>query len=377
MSEVSIVATGDLVLDETDVDGFFALVTPALQAADVVIGHVETPYVYAPDPDARRTGGGAPPDDPRKLAALQRAGFNVVTLAGNHVFDQGAAGVRDTLDALHALGIATTGSGMNIAEARSPAIIKRNGVRVGVLGYLAVGPESAFAGPDKPGAAFVRVPGMLVRGVDGLRETAHAATADPSSVVDMQGDVRALRPRVDVVVVAFHKGIVHTPVTVLDYERLIAHAAIDAGADVVIGHHAHICRGIELYKGRPIYHGLGNFVTVTNVLSDDPAKNPSPERLEYARRRKQVFGFAPDPEMPSYYAFHPESRNTLVAKITAGPSGAIRPGFVPVWIDEHARPRVATRATEGPRVLDYLARITGEAGLGARFTWDGDEVLIS
>ena len=82
---------------------------------------------------------------------------------------------------------------------------------------------------------------------------------------------------VDVLVVALHKGVGHVPAKIEMYERAVSRAAIDAGADIVIGHHAHILRGIELYRGKPIYHGLGNFVCVTRALST--SDNDSPERL--------------------------------------------------------------------------------------------------
>ena len=81
--------------------------------------------------------------------------------------------------------------------------------------------------------------------------------ADPDSLDRMADDIAALAKDVDVVAVSFHKGVGHTPVIVAMYERPVAHAAIDAGADVVFGHHAHIMRGIENYRGRPIFHGLG------------------------------------------------------------------------------------------------------------------------
>ena len=374
----TILATGDLVLDESGIEAYFAPTASTLRSGDIVIGHIETPYQFDAPADARKSGGGAPPDDPFKLAVLPQVGFNVATTSGNHVYDLGDVGVRDTLRALHSYGIVTTGSGMDLAEARQPAIIEKQGVKVGVLGYLAVGPETGFAGTGKAGAAHVRIPGMLRRGVDG-GPSREAAEADAASLAEMVRDVKALRGGVDVVVVSFHKGIVHTPVTVLPYEKVIAHAAIDAGADVVISHHAHICRGIEIYKGKPIFHGLGNFVTVTNVLSDNPALNPSPERLEYARRRKAVFNFEPDAEMPSYYAFHPESRSTLIAKLIVDKTGVRETRFIPVWIDAKAYPNVVTRDGGGQKVVDYLAKITREAGLNATFRWSekGDEVIVS
>jgi poly-gamma-glutamate synthesis protein (capsule biosynthesis protein) len=156
------------------------------------------------------------------------------------------------------------------------------------------------------------------------------------------------------------------------YEREIARAAIDAGADVVVGHHAHILRGIELYKGKPIYHGLGNFATVTRALS--PSNPDTPEAAAWAKRRMELFGFAPDPGMPTY-PFHPESRNTIIADCRVGRDGSVDAGFVPCWIDDDARP-VPQVGAVGRSVVDYLAEISREAGLAAAFAWDGDRVVV-
>src|SRR5690349_20893321 len=97
-----------------------------------------------------------------------------------------------------------------------------------------------------------------------------------------------------------HKGVGHTPAALAMYERPVARAAIDAGAHAVFGHHAHIMRGIEIHRGRPIFHGLGNFVTVTRALTPD---GDNAERAAWAKRRVELYGFSPDPAMP-YYPFH-------------------------------------------------------------------------
>jgi poly-gamma-glutamate synthesis protein (capsule biosynthesis protein) len=97
------------------------------------------------------------------------------------------------------------------------------------------------------------------------------------------------------VVVALHKGITHRPAALAPYERPLSAAAIAAGADVVVGHHAHIARGIEIIEGRPVFHGLGNGCVVTHALS--PAQD-HPARAEWVERRKRMFGFEPDPAYP-------------------------------------------------------------------------------
>src|SRR5690606_32597247 len=113
-------------------------------------------------------------------------------------------------------------------------------------------------------------------------------------------------------------------------------------------------------KGRPIFHGLGNFVTVTDALSSGDEN--SPERQAWAKRRKKLFGFSPDPSMPKY-AFHPESRNTAIAVITISEDGELEGGLIPCWIDQEARPVPLGNDEEGNRVLDYIRAITEEVEL--------------
>ena len=196
----------------------------------------------------------------------------------------------------------------------------------------------------------------------------------------MAADIAALRTQCEVLVVALHKGLGHVPAQIEWYETQVSRAAIDAGADAVIGHHAHILRGIELYRGRPIFHGLGNFVSVTRALNIEG--NASPERLAWARKRQQLFGFVPDPAMPTY-PFHPDSRHTMVACLSwrregSGPSGTasgvFEAGYIPCWIDAQARPTPLERAAAADTVA-YVQRIGEQAGLNTRHEWHTDPRL--
>jgi poly-gamma-glutamate synthesis protein (capsule biosynthesis protein) len=184
----------------------------------------------------------------------------------------------------------------------------------------------------------------------------------------MLTDVEKLRREVEVLIVAFHKGIGHTPAVLAMYERPLAKAAIDAGADIVVGHHAHILRGIEIYKRRPIYHGLGNFVTVTRALNIEA--NPSLKRLEWARRRRELFGFEPDPNYPTY-PFHPEARNAMIAVCEIGADGVRKAGFIPCWVNPEGQPEICGDDARGRAVASYVEQITRKAGLRADFEWDG------
>jgi hypothetical protein len=368
-NELTLLMTGDLILDEPDPDSYFDLARDVLKSADVLVGHVEVPFTDQPVEYATLNPG----RETIKLQALGRAGVHVATLGANHIYDAGPEGIADTVAALRAQGIQTAGAGMSLDEARLPALVERNGIRVGVLSYNCAGPRTSWASATKAGCAYVHA---LTHYEEALTIAGPARVysfADFETLEWMEADIVALRPRVDVLVVAFHKGVVHTPALVAMYERQVARAAVNAGADVVISHHAHITRGMEVYKGKPIYHGLGNFVTLTRVLN--LTGNPNPQMLEYARRRREVYGFEPDPEYPTY-PFHPESKNAIVAYCKVGKDGVREAGFQPFWITPSGAPEPRGRDELGQSVARYIEDITRQAKLNGQFRWDGDRVLF-
>ncbi|NLE81679.1 MAG: CapA family protein [Rhodococcus sp.] len=150
-------------------------------------------------------------------------------------------------------------------------------------------------------------------------------------------------------------------------------AAIDAGADAVVGHHSHITRGIEMYRGKPIFHGLGNFVTITDALTP-PEGSESEELKAWAKRRVEMYGFSPDPKMPGY-PFHPASRNTAIAVLDVDEHG-VHAGLIPCWIDDTASPVPLARG-DRDSVLEYIEDISRRAGLDTTFTWDGEVVRLA
>jgi len=367
---LTLLATGDLIIDEPDPASYFEPSKQVLHAADVVVGHVEVPFTL------RRQGTPNIPlaaRDPAKLNALADAGVHVASLSANHLYDEGADGVRDTIAGLRNQGILPFGAGANLDEAREPAIVERDGVRFGFLSYNLVGPRDTWAGPRKAGGAYVYILSSYELDHATPGGTPNVFTgAEAESLLAMTADIRALRDQCAVLSVSMHKGTVHTPALVNAYEKQVARAAVDAGADVVIGHHAHLLRGIEMYKGKPIFHGLGNFVTVTHALSPVGVTDPS----AWALRRLEMFGFVPDPETPAY-PFHPESRNTMLARLTVDSDGSVRAGYVPCLINRHSQPQPVPRAHGGQAVFDYVERISRMAGVATRFTWQDDHVAVT
>jgi hypothetical protein len=184
---------------------------------------------------------------PEKFAKTMRSsGISLVNLANNHTFDAEERGFLDTLRALSSAGIAHVGGGHDLAEARKPVILARNGIKLGFLGYAQFNNmgESAFAADGRPGIV-------------------------PMDPFLMKEDIRRLRPQVDYVVVAIHWA-TNRAYDISPENRKFAHDLIDAGADVILGHHPPHPKGIEVYRGKVILYAPSNVLRGhTNLNSDD------------------------------------------------------------------------------------------------------------
>ena len=358
-------------LSTPEPESLFALVQPVLNSADVVVGQGEAPFtdrgINTFNPISIM------PCNPSNMRALPFAGFNVITLAGNHIWDWGAPGIEDTIAGLRNYGIAVTGAGMNIDEARKPAIIERRGTRFGFLNYNCVGPKESWASPDKPGCAYVYIITYyeLDHPTPGGTPTIYTF-AEPCSLQWMIDDIHKLRPLCDVLVVVFHKGLGMVSTKLAMYEQPMTYAAIDAGADLILGHHAHILKGIEQYKGKTIFHGLGNFITPTRITEKD---SWTMQQFVSASRQKEVFGFEPDFEYP-LPLWHPESRQTIIAKCIIEDGRISQVSYLPCLINKQAQPEILRNDERGRQVFDYMDKITKGAGLNVYYSWEGDEVVI-
>jgi poly-gamma-glutamate synthesis protein (capsule biosynthesis protein) len=203
-----------------------------LSGADLTLANFENPVIRDSvyHPDATTFTG-----DLRLMPELEQAGIDGVTLGNNHILDAGTTGLEETMGHLDAAAIEYAGAGMDLAQARKPMIFDVGETRIGVLSYMGVpNYDWAWATKTAPGTA------PLLQNL-------------------MEEDIKRLRPKVDLVVVSPHWGIEYMATPEPEQVKL-AHAAVDAGADVFIGGHAHWAKGIEMYKGTPIYYGVGNFL---------------------------------------------------------------------------------------------------------------------
>ena len=257
------ILTGDVnLMNVTDPAVPFSLVQAEFRVADIVFCNLEC-CLY------RALGGHAVEHegfyaDPVVAGeALQSAGIQADGLANN--VNYGEAANTASIDCLDELGIAHTGAGANQALARAPVILTRDGVRFGFLQRSSVyWPTNHEASEVSPGIAVIRGHTAYHVPMHGSRPPANrpgippeiVTWADPVHLKRLDDDIAALCGRAEVVVTSFHWGLRQE---VLRYMTDIAHRAIDAGADLVIGHGPHYSLPIEVYKGVPIFYGLGSF----------------------------------------------------------------------------------------------------------------------
>ncbi len=307
---VTLVAVGDVMLsrgvagkikEHDDPGQPFAKVKSLLGSGDIVFGNLEAPLTPGREIDIREMVLRA---DPAMAAALADAGFTMLSLANNHIPDFGDAGVLDTMRHLEKAGIVGVGAGY---EARQPGgglgvdsdttgayasrIVEVRGMRFAFLAFtdLGMAPPSYAAGESTPGTA----------------------SAD---LAQMKAAIEDARLSADFVVVSLHAGIEYE-FEPADYQVELAHAAIDAGADLVLGHHPHVVQPVERYRDRYILYSLGNFV------------------FDQWWSRETCEG--------------------LIARLVIGQTGVERLEFVPVLINKDAQPEIMT----GPHASAVLSRL--------------------
>jgi poly-gamma-glutamate capsule biosynthesis protein CapA/YwtB (metallophosphatase superfamily) len=213
-----------------------------LAAADITTGNFEGTLARLGPPQQGNDSFGA---DPRVREGLQLAGFDVVTLANNHLGDYGPQSLLETVRLLREANFQTTGAGATLAEASTPVVVERDGVRFGFLAFDAIG-ETPAAGPNAPGAFRLRM----------QPRTGPLVAEDLEAVLTA---VRTLATQADVVLVAAHWGTQYTTQLVPD-QQVVARALVDAGADVILGGHPHWVQGAETRGEALIAYSLGNFI---------------------------------------------------------------------------------------------------------------------
>ena len=382
-SKITVLGVGDIILDAPEPEKYFDTSKDLLRAADIAIGNMETPHTDRPC-WSNMESHSAPAVELARLSAFRYAGFDVATIGGNHCFDQGPYGITDPMEYFKGCGIATCGAGKDYDEARKPAVVERKGIKTAFLHYNLTGPRECWATVMKAGSAYIRIATAYCndRAEPGGSPSAIYTVADPRGKKNMADDILSAGKNADHVIVYFHSG---SPGKALlnQYELDLTHYAVDMGASAVLCCHTHAIASMEIYRGKPIYYGLGNFVTVTGAMDPD-APNAKQRHTDFFGWPGiqpwwdfDVFKMIRPGDVP-FYPFAEYSRNTMIAKLELDKSGLVSAGFIPCWINDAAQPTPVTRDGKGQEVVDYIADWEKKAGFSFPFTWNeaGTEIVF-
>lgn len=253
----SIIIAGDIMLSrrvdlmmqsKNDYTLPFQKIAEELKKADIAFGNLENPI----SDKGKKTGNiYSFRADPKSVEGLSFAGFDVLSLANDHAFDYGKTALEDTFLRLKTAGINYVGAGFNKKEAFSPIIKEINGstgspqVKIGFLAYSDLGSVYWTATEGSSGLALISLEYF-------------------ENIIE---DIKKAKSQSDILVVSLHSGeeyIKEPGQLQIDFAK----AAIDAGADIVVGHHPHVVQKNEIYKDKYIFYSLGNFVFDQNSSAE-------------------------------------------------------------------------------------------------------------
>jgi poly-gamma-glutamate capsule biosynthesis protein CapA/YwtB (metallophosphatase superfamily) len=368
--EIVLYGVGDIAPDREDPGTIFQHVADMLNKGDLAFCQLEANLSErgTPLPQARLASRGKP----QIAEAIKNAGFNVVSFASNHCMDWGREAFFDTIDNLKKQNLYAIGVGENIEEARKPAIIECNGTKIAFLAYNTILPQNYWADVDRPGC-------VPLRGLTLYEQIEHDQPGTPCRIHTfphrddlkaMVSDIKKAKSQADLVIVSMHWGIHFIPAVLADYQREMAHVAIDSGADLILGHHAHILKGIEVYAGKVIFYSLSNFAL---DLRPNPKMMESPAHQEILALNPE---WLPDPDYPSFY-MPPDCRKTIIAKCIITNKQIKSVSFLPTFINKQSQPEVAEPHDKNfAEVVEYMEAITRDQSLDTIYTIQGNEVII-
>ncbi len=323
-NEVILMAVGDVMLggqvgnimQKMGWDRLFEQVAPILRSANLVFGNLPTPLsTHDQTNDAKTDGYPVLKASPEAIKSLVYGGFNILSLANNHIMDFGEKALFDTIKILNENNINYVGVGKNYDEARKPFIANCKGMKIAFLAYSCSYPATK----THPGCAPIRL-----------------------SVI--KDDVRKVKKNVDIVVVSLHHGLEYSDYPVPEHIKL-AHKIIDCGTDLILAHHPHVLQGIESYNGGIIAYSLGNFV----------------HDMTTSEERKKLFDNSALSKLGGV-KFDPDDRRpveSIIFKCSLTKNGVKSIEPIPILINQNCQPTIL-KGEEGQSLLNRLDLISSK-----------------
>jgi poly-gamma-glutamate capsule biosynthesis protein CapA/YwtB (metallophosphatase superfamily) len=363
---VRLVAVGDVQPNRPDPASLFELVKSNLAAGDLRICQLEATLSTRGEvrSDVRNPAHRV---DPRNVEALTAAGFDVVSFAGNNNLDYGFSAFYDTVELCRSNGISVVGAGRDVEEAIAPVVLAVKDRKVAFVNFCSILRDGYAATSTRGGISPLHVSTFYEP-----LENVYEQPGTPSRTVTVvdRGDlervidtITAARERADIVVACFHWG-VHFTHDLATYQPDVAYAAIDAGADLILGTHPHCLQAIDVYKGKPIFYSLGNF-----AFEQEPAaRHGVGEYLSF-------YGLPVDEDLPQ----HPHPRHcrlTMITTITFDGEGTAEARLTPAYFNDDAQPEPLEAGTERhEQVMALLEDLSSE--IGTSIARDGNDGVIA
>ncbi len=352
--DLIVTAVGDLIfnqpitqLPDPDRAGLFRI----LQEADIAYGNMEFSLNDRPDLQRPFYNFRAPRDFRWELA---RTGINLVSQANNHALDFGPEGLRECLQALDQTNITHAGAGTTLAEAHAPGTLEVAGhkTRIALLSYMRYWTAKYRSkDPNAPSLSTID-PAVILVAKDGKVEKVEGPLE--ADVSTMEDDILLARRKADLLLVSLHNHDVthHRAYGIQDStppnEEIMFHRAIEAGADLVLGTGPHVLRGIEIYKGRPIFYSLGDFIyqyrtpdrIPADLLHQRDIEMPRPANVSVWDRRESR-----------------EVLETVLVRMVLNQGRLKRIQLLPVTIDDEGPLYGVPRLADSKRGAEILARV--------------------
>ncbi|MGE0008337.1 MAG: CapA family protein [Parvibaculaceae bacterium] len=339
MNGVTLALTGDILptRELSPVPESAKEVFDLIEKADFAVGNFEMPLTDKGSAVEKLLNIRAHPGIGASLPVL---GLDLVTVANNHAVDYGWEGLAQTVEVLRASGLRVVGAGRSVDEARQPEVAAANGKKIGVIGFSCLLPTGMAAASQRPGISPIHVdtsyeidPYYQMEEPGDISVVKVRTQARSSDVAAAASAVKALKQRCDVVIVTIHWGF-GSGEDIAEYQPPLARRLIDAGADVIHGHHPHAIHAVGFYKGRPILFSLGTLVGQQVFLDASPAV------------KTLWAGMSPD---------------GYIATLTVSDEGGLAIGLVPTTLDPDRLPVLATGA-DFKRIEDRLVRLSAPHG---------------
>ena len=330
-----------------------------LRDADVAFANLECPLTVRGFPADKLVTLRAEPGLAQELQAI---GIDIVTVANNHALDFGVDGLFDTMDALDSAGLPYVGLGRDLESALACRVVTVKGLRLGFMGVASTLAPNSAASEQRPGAAPIRVFTSYVADTVTTEENPGIApyvktSALESDVATVEQAVGAAKQQVDYLLLGLHWGVPNGWVgqfqdVLAEYQQPLAHRLVDAGVDVVVGHHPHVLHGVEWYRRRPILYSLGNYLFHRLIVGQQPKLQRSYPPYDWSSLRSA------------------DNLDSVVARITLSATGGVDLDIVPVVLDAKGEPQAAS-GDDGLRIRDRIAAFSERFGTTVEATESG------